>query len=145
MPAVRRSALVTYSPEQMFDLVRDVRRYPDFLGWVDAAAVHDESEQHQVATLELSIGGVSRRITTENRLVPGRRLEMKLCKGPFEQFEGLWTFAPLDGGSRVELALDFHFDSPFLAAAFNRGFARVADRLVDDFCRRAENVYGRTA
>lgn len=142
MSSIRRSALVRYSPEQMFELVRDVEHYPDFLGWVHAASVEDEDDQRQIATLELSIGGVSHRITTENSLEPGRRLVMRLRSGPFREFGGRWSFSPLDGGSRVDLELEFSFNNPVLAAAFTRGFARVADRMVDDFCRRAEALYG---
>lgn len=142
MPEVNRSALVTHTPAQMFELVRDVEAYPSFLGWVRDAEVHEQDDTHQLASLELSVAGVTRRIKTRNVLVPAERLSMQLAEGPFRRFGGEWRFADLGIGCKVELVLNFDFDSPVLAAAFNRGFVGVANRMVDDFCRRAESLYG---
>lgn len=142
MPEVNRSALVTHTTEQMFDLVRDVEHYPRFLAWVRDAEVHEQDETHQLASLEVSVAGVTRRFRTRNELVPAERLTMNLDEGPFRRFGGEWRFADLGIGSKVELMLSFDFDSPVLAAAFNRGFVSVANRMVDDFCRRADSLYG---
>lgn len=142
MPEVNRSALVTHSPEQMFELVRDVEHYPNFLNWVRAAEVHEQDETHQLASLEVSVAGVTRKFRTRNELRPAERLTMKLDEGPFRRFGGEWRFADLGKGCKVELVLSFDFDSPVLAAAFNRGFVSVANRMVDDFSRRADALYG---
>lgn len=141
MPEVNRSALVSHSPEQMFELVRDVEHYPDFLSWVTDAEIHEQSPHEQLATLELAVAGVSRRIKTRNTLEPGQRLLMSLDQGPFQRFSGEWRFVDLGIGCKVELGLAFDFDSPILAAAFNRGFVAIANRMVDDFCRRADQLY----
>lgn len=142
MPEVHRSALVSHSAEEMFTLVADVERYPEFLGWVRAARVHEADSVHQLASLEIEVAGLRRAITTRNRLDPGRRLEMQLVDGPFSRFSGAWEFHPLDSGCRVALTLSFGFDNPVLAAAFQRSFTRLAGRMVDDFCRRAEALHG---
>jgi len=127
---------------QMFDLVRDVERYPTFLSWVVGAETFEESETHQYAALELSVAGVSRKIKTRNELIPGELLRLSLDEGPFRHFSGEWRFRDLGLGSRVELSLGFEFDNPMLVAAFSRGFVSVANRMVDDFCRRADQIYG---
>lgn len=142
MPEVNRSALVTHTPAQMFHLVRDVVHYPSFLSWVQHAEVHEEGETHQLASLEVSVAGVRRRIRTRNVLVPGEKLTLNMDEGPFRHFGGEWRFSDLGIGCKVELTLSFDFDSPVLAAAFNRGFVSVANRMVDDFCRRADALYG---
>lgn len=142
MPDIHRSALVPYSPGQMFDLVKDVERYPEFLSWVVGAECFEETETHQYASLELSIAGIRRRIKTRNELVPGERLTLNLDEGPFQRFNGEWTFTDLGIGSRVELSLGFEFDNPALVAAFSRGFVNVANRMIDDFTRRADQVHG---
>ena len=142
MPEVNRSALVTHSPEQMYELVCDVEHYPSFLGWVRSAEVHEQDEYHQLASLEVSVAGVTRKFRTRNELAPGERLTMNLDEGPFRRFGGEWRFGDLGIGCKVELMLSFDFDSPVLAAAFNRGFVSVANRMVDDFCRRADALYG---
>ena len=142
MPEVKRSALVLYSPEQMFELVRDVEHYPDFLFWVTDVDVHAQGEHEQEATLELSIAGLRHQIRTINQLDYGRSLSMQMADGPFKHFSGRWTFSDLGMGSRVELTLGFEFDNPVLAAAFNAGFVTVAGRMMDDFCKRADKLYG---
>ncbi|MDT8408574.1 MAG: type II toxin-antitoxin system RatA family toxin [Wenzhouxiangellaceae bacterium] len=142
MPEVNRFALVPHSPEQMFDLVRDVERYPEFLSWVVAARVHEQSEHHQLASLEVSVAGITRQVTTRNELKPGEHLTLDLAEGPFRHFSGQWRFTDLGIGCRIELSLGFDFDNPVLVAAFSRGFVKVANRMVDDFCRRADTLYG---
>ncbi|MEX2500692.1 MAG: type II toxin-antitoxin system RatA family toxin [Wenzhouxiangellaceae bacterium] len=141
MPKIQRSALVTYSPMQMFDLVRDVERYPEFLSWVVNAECYEESEAFQHAALEVSVAGINRRIATRNDLVPGQLLRLNLADGPFRHFSGEWRFSDLGIGSRVQLSLGFEFDNPVMVAAFSRGFMSVANRMVDDFVRRADALY----
>lgn len=127
----------------MFELVRDVPRYPEFLSWCTVAEVHRETEQEQVASLTLRVGGISGRFTTVNRLTPGQRVDMSLERSRlFRMLDGHWTFEPVGPGCRVSLALGFEFDNRMVAAAFTQGFARVADRLVADFCARADRLHG---
>lgn len=145
MTEVHRFALVEYTPDEMFRLVRDVRRYPEFLAWVRAAEVHEEAETRQLASLEVSLGGIRRRFTTENALEYPARLEVRLREGPFEELSGCWRFEPLGHGAKVSLDLVFRLRGSALMRPFGRGFGRMADRMVDDFCRRAERVYGQTA
>ncbi|MFN2333253.1 MAG: type II toxin-antitoxin system RatA family toxin, partial [Wenzhouxiangellaceae bacterium] len=90
MPEINRSALVTYTPAQMYDLVRDVERYPDFLSWIVAARILEESETHQLASLDVSVAGIARRIVTRNDLVSGELLRLNLAEGPFRHFAGEW-------------------------------------------------------
>lgn len=127
---------------QMFDLVRDVERYPEFLSWVVDAECYEETENFQYASIEVSIGGVRRRIATRNDLIRGELLRLNLAEGPFQHFSGEWRFSDLGIGSRVQLSLGFQFDNPLLVAAFSRGFVSVANRMVDDFCRRADVLHG---
>ncbi|NCO19541.1 MAG: type II toxin-antitoxin system RatA family toxin [Gammaproteobacteria bacterium] len=141
MHEVHRSALVPYTPQQMFDMVRDVEHYPEFLSWVVEATLFEESESHQYASLALSVAGVRREIRTRNELISGQLLRLNMDQGPFQRFGGEWRFTDLGIGSRVELALAFEFDNPVLVAAFGRGFVSVANRMVDDFCQRADKLY----
>ncbi|MEN1727881.1 MAG: type II toxin-antitoxin system RatA family toxin [Pseudomonadota bacterium] len=143
MPEIHRFALVPHSPSQMFNLVRDVARYPEFLPWVRRAEVHEDDHAVQVATLDVSVAGISRRFTTRNELLVDERLSMRLEQGPFDDLAGQWQFKPLGGeGTRVSLDLSFHLPGSVLMLPFQRGFGRVADRMVDDFCRRAEQIHG---
>ena len=127
----------------MFRLVQDVPAYPDFLTWCLDAKVREQDAEHQVATLVVRISGMTQTFTTHNRFVPGERLTLALVDGPFQRLAGEWLFEQLGGvGSKVTLVLNFEFSNTVLSAAFRRGFAHIADRLVSEFSKRADDVYG---
>lgn len=140
---VTRTALVLHPANDMYQLVLDVNSYPDFLSWCTRAQVLEQSAELQLARLDVSLGGLNQSFTTRNRLVPGELLTLSLVEGPFRHLSGEWRFDALaEKGSKVSLRLSFDFSSSVLSAAFRRGFARVADKLVLDFSRRADQVYG---
>jgi ribosome-associated toxin RatA of RatAB toxin-antitoxin module len=140
---IKRTALVLHSAMDMFRLVQDVPAYPQFLSWCITAEVHEQTSREQLASLGVRIGGVDHRFTTRNRFVPGEQLTLSLVDGPFSHLTGEWQFKPLgDDGSKVMLMLNFDFSSSVLSSAFRSGFAHVADKLVYDFGRRADDVYG---
>ncbi len=139
---IERSALVSFSAEKMYSLVRDVPSYPQFLSWCKTAVVHQQTATSQQASLSVSVAGIAQSFTTLNQLVYARSVEMKLLQGPFKDLVGQWLFTPLgEDGCKVSLMLDFHMTKGPLAGIFGRGFGKIADRLVDDFCKRAEQVY----
>lgn len=141
---IDRSALLPYSALDMYRLVRDVPSYPRFLSWCSDSTVHEEDDQQQLASLWVTVGGLTQQFTTRNRLVPGELLTMSLVEGPFRRLTGEWRFANLgDAGSKVSLHLSFEFSSTLLSSTFRRGFARVSARMVAEFARRAEALYGR--
>lgn len=140
---IHRSALVPFTPSQMYALVRDVPRYPEFLSWCRDAIVHEENAEQQLATLEVSVAGFVQSFTTRNRLEPGERIMLSLVDGPFSALGGEWVFRALgDDGCKVSLSLGFEFSNGVLAGAFRRGFAQIADHLLQDFVARAEALHG---
>ena len=142
MPEVHRFALVPYAPQQMFDLVQDVARYPEFLSWIHKATVHEHTPTHQRATLGLALAGFRPEFSTQNTLTAPERVEMQLDSGPFKQLSGQWRFEPMGVGTQVSLDLHFEVARGLLSRALSTSFGRVADRMVDDFCQRAIEVYG---
>jgi ribosome-associated toxin RatA of RatAB toxin-antitoxin module len=142
MREIHRSALVSYTATQMFDLVNDVEAYPEFLPWCKAASVTELGERDRQASLEFSRAGLHRRFTTHNYLNPGHDIRMELVNGPFRVLEGNWSFHPLgEAGSKVVLDLRFEFASRLLEAVFAPVFAEVMNSLVDAFVTRARDLY----
>lgn len=140
---IKRSSLVIHSAMDMFRLVQDVPSYPKFLSWCQSSQVHEQTPDYQVASLVVKVGGITQTFTTRNRLSPGERLTLSLVEGPFKYLSGEWLFESLgDEGSKVTLALGFDFSNKVLSSAFRRGFARVADHMVQEFSLRADDVYG---
>jgi ribosome-associated toxin RatA of RatAB toxin-antitoxin module len=139
---IERSALVRHPAENMYALVRDVTAYPEFLRWCTRAEVHEESAQHQVATLGLSVAGIEQSFTTRNRLEAARRIDMELERGPFRSLSGNWRFNALgEKGSKIILRLEFEVRPGLISAAFERGFKGIADHMVQEFVRRANALY----
>jgi len=141
---IERTALVLHPAMNMFRLVQDVPAYPDFLSWCLKAEVHEQTPEQQLASLVVKVSGITQSFTTRNRFVPGERLTLSLVEGPFRQLSGEWLFEPLGTeGSKVTLVLSFDFSSRMLSSAFRRGFTHIADHLVHEFSKRADDVYGK--
>lgn len=142
MTQVDRSALVLHTAEQMFDLVNDVERYPEFLPWCAGVEVVSRSEEALVATLHLSKGGLKYSFTTRNRLVRPQQMTMELVDGPFSSLAGVWTFKALsEEASKVELSLQFEFSGKLSALAMGKVFNQIATTMVDAFVSRADQIY----
>ena len=143
MIQIRRSALVPYTPEQMFDLVHDVEAYPKRFRWCVAASVLERDGDSLVARLDLGFAGLHHNFTTRNVGKRPDSITMKLVEGPFRSMEGIWTFRLLgDSGCRVGLELDFDYASRLGGMALRLGFQGLANRMVDDFCATAVKAYG---
>ena len=144
MKEVKRSALVPYTAEQMFALVEDVERYPQFLPWVTASQLLKRSASEVVGRLEMHRAGMREIITTRNVLTPHREITLALVAGPFKTLEGRWTFEPIgeNRGTRVGLSMRFEFANPMLNLLLSRSFEKSLNELVDAFVARARAVYG---
>jgi ribosome-associated toxin RatA of RatAB toxin-antitoxin module len=143
MQQVERSALVMYTPAQMFALVNDVGKYPEFLPWCAEARVQEVSATERVATLKISRGVLKAEFTTRNLLTPDSEIHMQLLHGPFREFSGLWRFAAIGaGGARVQFRVEFEFKNRLTAAAFNSVFETLCGTIVEAFVARAQRMYG---
>lgn len=143
MIEIRRSALVNYSPAQMFDLVNDVEAYPKRFSWCAGAEVLERGDDVLVARLDLKFAGFRQSFTTRNAIDPPVRLHMSLVDGPFRSLDGVWEFTALgETGCKISFALDFDYAGRLGGGAIKLGFQGLANRMVDDFCREAERVYG---
>jgi ribosome-associated toxin RatA of RatAB toxin-antitoxin module len=142
--AISKSALVPFTPAQMFALVDDIERYPDFLPWCDHARVIARNGDEVRATIGISKGGVNKSFTTCNRIQKNKMIEVRLVEGPFRHLQGFWRFDPLgDEGCKIAMDMEFEFSSRMLALVVGPVFSQVANSLVDSFQRRARQVYGR--
>lgn len=142
MQVVERSALVTYTATQMFALVNDVARYPEFLPWCVGARVEDVSAVERVAALKVARGVLQTEFTTRNTLQQDSQIHMKLMHGPFRDLVGEWRFEPIGArGSRVNFRVEFEFKNRLSARAFNAVFESLCGTIVDAFVVRAQTVY----
>jgi len=146
MKTVHKSVLIWFSPEEMYGLVTDVARYPEFLPWCDQAQVLEHDAHGMLAEIGIAFTGIHQTFVTRNTHEAGRRVVLKLVKGPFSNLDGEWNFLPVGDGSqracRVELTLNYGFDSAALAVLVGPVFDKIASTLVDAFVKRAQQVFG---
>lgn len=143
MAEIRQSALVAYSAEQMFELVDDVARYPEFLPWCARAEVLAQEANAVRARLSVARGKLRYAFTTDNLRTRPTRIEMRLVDGPFRRLQGVWRFADTPLGCKVSLELEFEFASRILALTLSPVFKVITGSLVNSFKQRAEALHGR--
>lgn len=142
--SIHKSALVAYTPAEMFALVGDIEAYPAFLPWCRSARVIWREADEIKACIEMAKGSLQKSFTTHNRQQHNKMIEMRLVEGPFKRLEGFWRFDPLgDQACKVSLDLEFEFASRMLSMMIGPVFSQIANTLVDSFQQRAVQVYGK--
>ena len=130
--------MVAVSAERLYELINDVERYPEFVPSCRVARVEERGEGYVIATLGVQRSALNTEFTTRNELEPGRRVTMRLVKGPFRFLEGVWDIEPIgEQGCSVTLRLRFEFANRLAGAMFAPLFEETAASLVDAFVRRS--------
>ncbi len=143
MESIDRSALVPYTPEEMFGLVIDIESYPRFLPWCQGSRILSRDGDEVRASIDFAVGGMTKSFTTRNRHQVNKMIEMHLVDGPFSRLDGCWRFDPLgEEGSKISLYLEYDFSSRMLSMVVGAVFSQIANSLVDAFQQRAVEVYG---
>lgn len=140
---VSRSAILPYSPADLFALVADVEAYPEFLPGCTGSHVLAREADAILARLSLVRGPFSASFTTRNVAEPPGRLRMELVDGPFASLHGEWRITALGAeGSRVELRVRFAFPGKARDLLLGPPFEATLNSLMDAFVRRARQLYG---
>jgi coenzyme Q-binding protein COQ10 len=132
-----------YSPEQLFDLVADVRRYPEFLPWCVGVRIHERSDTLLVADLLIGFKMVRERFHSRVVLDCPRRIDVAYSEGPFRYLNNHWVFIPQpDGSCIIDFFVDFEFRSRMLQRVIEVLFNEAVRRMVSAFEARARELYG---
>ncbi len=147
MPRHHETRLLPYSAAQMYDLVADVARYPEFLPWNSAARIRTrgpcEGGEVMEADLVISFKLFRERFGSRVTLLPGQgRIVTEYLDGPFRHLKSVWTFADRDAGCAVTFDVDFEFRNVLLAGVIGLVFNEAMARVVRAFEARAKALYG---
>lgn len=151
MREVKRNALVPYTPAQMFALVEDFERYPEFLPWVSGAKLLSRDANELVGRLEMERFGIKEHFTTRNRLHAPTQMDMVLVDGPFKSLDGYWRFTAIHDtdsaprGTRVDLYIVFQLKNTMLDVLMGKAFEASCGSLIDAFTQRARALYATNA
>jgi len=136
---IRRSVLVPYSAEAMFDLIEQAEWYPSFLPWCAGAEILERNDDWVAARLEFSYLKLRFKMSTRN---PKRRpewLQVRMVEGPFTQFHGDWHLLPLaDQGCRVSFDLSYRFSEGVVDQVAKVALDRIFGSVMEAFVKRAE-------
>jgi coenzyme Q-binding protein COQ10 len=140
--------VVRFAPKQLFDLVADVPRYPQFLPWCTAARVRRHEEPgREVDELAIGFGPFHEKFVSRVVLTPddpaGPRIETTGIEGPFKHLASRWQFKPHPDGTEIEFSLEFEFRSLILQHTVRVLFAEAVKRMVAAFEARAAHLYGK--
>jgi coenzyme Q-binding protein COQ10 len=142
MPTHAETKLVPYGADQLFDLVADVGKYPQFLPWCVAAHVRSSSDSELLADLTIGFGPFRESFASRVALDRPHQVRVRYENGPFRYLKNQWTFSPDPRGCRVDFFVDFEFRSRLLQAAIGVVFNEAVRRMVNAFLKRARDVYG---
>ena len=139
----RMSCTLPFEPEQLFDLVADVERYPDFLPWWVAVRVRNRDGNVYDTDQVIAFGIVRAKFSSKTVLWRPERIDVTSTDRPFQHFNLTWLFDPaLDGGCRVGLSVDLEFRSKLLQELFGATVARMPRRILTAFETRSHQLYG---
>jgi len=143
MHCVERSVLVPFSASQMFELVAQVEKYPEFMPWCGGTTVSQRDEHGMQASVTIALAGLRQTFTTLNRHDYPNKIDLELVDGPFSELTGEWVFLPLaQDACKVLFTLKYAFSSRTLEALVGPIFNRIASSFIDSFTQRAQAVYG---
>ena len=143
MPQHSETRRLPYTPEQMFDLVADVARYPEFLPWIIAMRVRQDGETETVADMIVGFKGLRETFTSRVEKTRPERIHVDYIDGPLKYLRNDWRFRP-DGadGCLVDFSVDFAFRNRVFEMLAGQVFGTALRRMIGAFEDRAAALYG---
>ena len=147
MPTHTEKKFLPHKPEQMFDLVADVGRYPEFLPWCVGARIRSRTETLLVADLIISFKGMRENFTSNVALDrDAMKIDVTYKDGPFKYLNNKWLFDQTASGQcMLDFYVDFEFKSRILEMVIEILFGEAVRRMVHAFEQRAAQLYGPAA
>jgi coenzyme Q-binding protein COQ10 len=143
MPTHAEKKLLPYRPEQLFDLVADIERYPQFLPWCVGARIRERKGNEIVGDLLIGYKMLRERFTSRVVLDRPNGIDVSYSEGPFKYLTNHWLFiAQPDGGCLIDFYVDFEFRSRMLQKVMEMFFNEAVKRMVSAFEARAHHLYG---
>ncbi|MCG8509200.1 MAG: type II toxin-antitoxin system RatA family toxin [Rhodospirillales bacterium] len=142
MPRHAETRLLPHTPEQLFEMVADVERYPEFLPWLIATRTYNRREDGFMAEMVIGFKVFRERYVSRVDLDRPNRIDVSHFKGPFKHLRNHWIFEPAEGGCRVDFSVDFEFRSYLMEKLIGTVFNEAVRIMVSSFEKRAAMLYG---
>ena len=145
MPRHSETRHLPYTPEQMFDLVADVARYPEFLPWVSAMRVRTDSATETVADMIVGFKGLRETFTSRVTKQRPETIDVEYLDGPLKYLRNNWRFRPQEQGCAVDFTVDFAFKNRVFEMLAGQVFGTALRRMIGAFEDRAAKLYGNSS
>jgi coenzyme Q-binding protein COQ10 len=142
MPRHTETRILPYTPEQLFDLVADVGDYQEFLPWVAATRIRENSETAMVADLVVGFKALKETFTSKVHKQRPHQIEIDYVEGPLKFLHNSWKFRAVPEGTEVDFCVDFAFKNRIFEAIAGQMFDRALRRMIGAFEERAAELYG---
>lgn len=143
MTSISRQLELPYSTAQMYALVNDVARYPEFVPFCKSALIHEQTSTFMKACLGVEWQGIKTSFTTQNKLIENQSITLHLVQGVIKNLTGEWQFIPKgEHASAVKISVNIEFKNHFTGLLFGAAAQQVLNRITDAFCQRAVFLYG---
>lgn len=143
MPSHHESRRLAYTPEQLFDLVADVGRYPQFLPWVIAARVTERNTTALTADMVVGFQLIREKFTSKVTLSRPNEIRVDYINGPLKYLRTEWRFRPAPGsGTIIDFTVAFEFKSRIFESLASAFFQEAFRTMVGSFEKRAQKLYG---
>lgn len=142
MPKHSETRHLPYTPEQMFDLVADVARYPEFLPWVSAMRVRSDTPTETVADMIVGFKGLRETFTSRVTKERPGLIDVEYLDGPLKYLRNNWRFLPEEQGCAVDFTVDFAFKNRVFEMLAGQVFGTALRRMIGAFEDRAAKLYG---
>lgn len=142
MPSHHETRHLPFSAEQMFDLVADVKRYPEFLPWVSAMRVRRDGATETLADMIVGFKGLRETFTSRVEKLRPERLHVDYVDGPLKYLRNDWVFRPEGQGCAVDFTVDFQFKNRVFEMLAGQVFGQALRRMIGAFETRAQQLYG---
>jgi coenzyme Q-binding protein COQ10 len=142
MPKHSETRHLPYTPEQMFDMVADVKRYPEFLPWVQAMRVRKDGPTETLADMIVGFKGLRETFTSRVEKSRPDVIHVDYVDGPLQYLRNDWRFRAEEGGCAVDFAVDFAFKNRMFEMLAGQVFGTALRRMIGAFETRAAALYG---
>lgn len=140
--------VLPYRAEDLWRMVGDVQRYPEFIPWITSLRTYNATtpaEGVRAFDADVAVGFkmLSERFSTRvTKHETGHTIHMGLLRGPLKRLDGLWRFTTVESGTRIDFDMDMDFKNPLLNAMLRANFNLAVSKLMGVFEHRAHQLYG---
>ena len=143
MPQFKDNQVLPFTPKQLYDMVLDIEKYPDFLPWCSRSEIIDRLDEDGKLYASVSAGYAlySESYLSKVTFQDSKKIEATYIEGPFKNLHTLWQFEEHSKGCDLLFSVDFEFETGLLNAVANHMFAEVTEKMIEAFVKRAYSLY----